>query len=482
MLPPELKVIILRWFSRLACLGSESRIGEPPDHADSARSHPEAGGDHRRWLPTETVELCDGTVGENIARFDPSATPDSIVRAAEKVGIHDMIAGLPDGYNFKVGENGLRLSAAQRQHLGLARAVFGTTSTVASGLSVSPAATWAAACSLIPFFALFFGVSGLNERRRLKLARLLIALTAVGVIVGFIQLSEGADSALRFYAITNDSEPVGFFANRNHFAAQLYVGLVFTAIWLGFSGHTFTRARKSDSPIVFRFMTTASLVIAALSAIAIAQSRAGFILALAALGGTAAIFVTERRGRGFRFGSISATGKLVFGGLILGAVFATQFGVNRILTRFENNPIDDLRIKLSSSTMALAVESLPLGIGLGTFPEAYAATEKTEDLFNEYINRAHNDWAELFLEAGLPGAVAAGLFLIWFGWRTWQIWRQRPSGPRDHHLTLQRAATLAIALLLAHSFVDYPLRTTAIAATFAFACAIMISPPRTHPE
>lgn len=76
------------------------------------------------YLP-QTVELCEGTVGENIARFDPNATPELIVRAAKKVGIHDMIAGLPDRYDFKVGENGLRLSAAQRQRLGLARAVFG---------------------------------------------------------------------------------------------------------------------------------------------------------------------------------------------------------------------------------------------------------------------------------------------------------------------------------------------------------------------
>jgi PrtD family type I secretion system ABC transporter len=76
------------------------------------------------YLP-QTVELCDGTVGENIARFDQNATQDQIVEAAKKVGIHDMIAGLPGGYDFKVGENGLRLSAAQRQHLGLARAVFG---------------------------------------------------------------------------------------------------------------------------------------------------------------------------------------------------------------------------------------------------------------------------------------------------------------------------------------------------------------------
>ena len=74
---------------------------------------------------TQPVDLCDGTVGENVARFDPNATLDSIVRAAKKVGIHDMIAGLPDRYDFNVGENGLRLSAAQRQRLGLARAVCG---------------------------------------------------------------------------------------------------------------------------------------------------------------------------------------------------------------------------------------------------------------------------------------------------------------------------------------------------------------------
>jgi PrtD family type I secretion system ABC transporter len=76
------------------------------------------------YLPQD-VELCEGTVGENIARFDPNATRDAIVQAAKKAGIHDMVAGLPGGYDFNVGEDGLRLSAAQRQQIGLARAVFG---------------------------------------------------------------------------------------------------------------------------------------------------------------------------------------------------------------------------------------------------------------------------------------------------------------------------------------------------------------------
>ena len=73
----------------------------------------------------QAVELSEGTIGENIARFDVNATRDAIVRAAKTAGVHDMIAGLPGRYDFKVGENGSGVSATQRQCLGLARAVFG---------------------------------------------------------------------------------------------------------------------------------------------------------------------------------------------------------------------------------------------------------------------------------------------------------------------------------------------------------------------
>jgi O-antigen ligase len=83
------------------------------------------------------------------------------------------------------------------------------------------------------------------------------------------------------------------------------------------------------------------------------------------------------------------------------------------------------------------------------------------------MNHVHGDYIELALETGLPGIVLILLFLLWWGRRTVAIWR---AVEPDH---FARAATIASAAILAHSLVDYPLRTAAISAVFALCCALM---------
>ena len=78
---------------------------------------------HIGFLPQEVV-LFDGSVAENIARFDPNAHDSDIVTAAKRAGAHELILHLPGGYDTPVGPNGACLSGGQRQRIGLARALY----------------------------------------------------------------------------------------------------------------------------------------------------------------------------------------------------------------------------------------------------------------------------------------------------------------------------------------------------------------------
>lgn len=359
-------------------------------------------------------------------------------------------------------------------------------------LSVAPRATWLSALAILPPAAMLLSTIqlGYTDRRRLALVLIIVGMACTGL--GLLQVAKGPGSALRFYAITNPTEAVGFFANRNHYAALLYclvpiiaafcIGAV-TEVPRGGSFHE----RRASPHLVAAAIGIVALVILVV-AMAVARSRAGIGLMLAALLGIFAMAhrrpadasaVKPQAGRSSARRALSALLLVAIG---LGIIFAAQSALHRLQDRFTADLLSDGRIPLARNTFDAALAFMPFGSGMGTFAHVYPAFEKATDGFTaSYVNRAHNDYLELWLEAGFAGFATSILFVIWAVVRCARVWRRGMPGAGDKDDLLACAFALVLLFLLAHSGVDYPLRTTALLAVFALAAAMIMPPVGSDP-
>jgi O-antigen ligase len=337
-------------------------------------------------------------------------------------------------------------------------------------ISLDSTATWMSLLSLIPAAAIFLAILSLDRRTHRILVAVLLVFAFVNGLLDLLQMLGGDQSSLRFFAITNPDRAVGLFANANHNAAFLYCSIPLTAAW--FVGLHYDRHQYRSIGTIFLFLLFVIIIIG----LALTESRAGLLLGFVA--GFSSLALIWKRGNGHSSRRVLLIG---LGVNLFALIVAFQFGFVALTNKVENADImSDIRWPVAAVTYDAALANLPLGTGFGTFVPVFESFSPRTILRDRYVNHAHDDWLELWLTGGIPAALITAIFLAWFVRSSIRVWRRSAVDISFGDAALRRAATIVIVLLLLHSSVDYPLRTTAITVLFAIACAILI--PRDSDE
>ncbi|MCF6108996.1 O-antigen ligase family protein [Mesorhizobium muleiense] len=252
-------------------------------------------------------------------------------------------------------------------------------------------------------------------------------------LAGAIQYSLSDDIAIE--GLLPFTINAGLFANRNHFAALLFVSIPFVVYYGLFRRHLLSGSLG---------LVTLLLLLLAVG------SRAGVLIGLA-ITVLSVVFLSARS-------KVSGFSILV----IFIALSAYTIGA---WTKIDADAIDPAfgRGEFARTTIEGIKENLATGVGFGNFQKSYQIYEKQWMIFNQYVNHAHNDYLEITFEGGIIAVLLMiGYFILLFA----ALVRIR----RD---PLQKAAFLSVFFLLIHSLVDYPLRTEALAMTFAYMNAII---------
>lgn len=325
-----------------------------------------------------------------------------------------------------------------------------------SPLTLTPDLTWQSVLALIPPAAMFLAVLSAPQALTARLVAVYLLAAVVGVLLGAAQLASGGE-ALYPWATTSAGSVTGFFANRNHLATLLLSCLPFAAV----IGAATLRRRSADRLPLWFGALFMGLVVIGLAAI---RSRAGVILfGPAVIASLLAAWIAAGRGR-------PTPALLGLAGAVAAAVGAVAlFALPPILARFDVQSAPEGRFEAWPIVAGAAETYLPLGAGIGSFDAVYRSVEPLEQLDPTFFNHAHNEYLETWLEAGWLGGALLIAFLVWYGRRLWSVWKAGPSRERD----LQRAASIALLVMLVHSGADYPLRTATLAVFFALCAALV---------
>ena len=331
-------------------------------------------------------------------------------------------------------------------------------------LSLTPYAAVGSLLTLIPPLALALAILRLRAYRPSLLVASLALGTLAGILLGVFQVtSTDPGSPFYLYRYSNFGVATGFFANSNHFAILLVTTIPFLAA-LAASAQNGDRQRYSAVLFVCIMLTVLVLV-----GIALNRSLAAAILVLPVLAASS-LLVMRASNRTRRFAAAGAALLLLAGIAGLSATSINDRSIGADATTSVQS-----RAEIFANTTHAIRDFFPLGSGVGSFQPVYRLYEDHDSATGTFVNHAHNDYAELVLELGAAGAILIVLFLAWWLWAVAAAWRSAELRP------YVRAASIGSAAILAHSLVDFPLRTEAMLAVFAMCIALLAGRARAEP-
>jgi exopolysaccharide production protein ExoQ len=324
-------------------------------------------------------------------------------------------------------------------------------------LSVDPLRTLLALTALITPLAVLIIGWAVPRQRLLDIGWLVVALGIVSTLMGVAQLGSTTDNATLFGSRHPGEILLGTFANRN--STGLFLGFALGLVAL------LPAPRPHPAILPVRLAFVALLLVA----IILTKSRTALVLAAIpiGLGVIRALwwqFQTRRNASASKallamLGIIALVGA---GTAVL--VVAAPGRVSETIERFEAK--DDPRRFIWDDATYAAGRYWPAGAGMGTFDEIFQLDESLENMTRRRAGRAHNDYIEIAIEAGLMGLVLVAAWVLVIGWLSWCV----RSSPNRWAAWAGSAFLLAIAL---QSITDYPLRNQTILAFAGFALLLL---------
>lgn len=336
-------------------------------------------------------------------------------------------------------------------------------------LSIAPTATWNSLFSLTIPIAVILLYAIQDRANRPKILVLFIIIGVASAFWSLMQVLGPQRGPLYLHKITNNGSAVGFFANRNHHA-------VFQACIILVSGWYFYSINPRHKLAMVKASVSIGTMLLLVPLIFIIGSRAGLVAGTLAVCG-AFIFIYRSPilpskislGRKRELSSIWLLNGLA--GLVIALVALVIFrsrsqALDRLIA---SDNLHNLRTELLPVFADMIRDSFPFGYGFGTFQYTYKIYEPLELLSYQYLNQAHNDWAQWAIEGGAPAVLLLLFFIGWFVVRL--IHALRSHNPHRQSYSLLAAGIILIYAGAAAT--DYALRVPSTMAFITILCLML---------